>query len=39
MAEPTSTIAPLTNLVIFGFAALIVVGLILYLALASRKKK
>lgn len=34
-----STIAPLTTLVTFGFAGLIVGGLILYLALVSRKTK
>lgn len=34
-----STITPLTTFVTFGFAALIVGGLILYLALVSRKAK
>lgn len=34
-----TTISPLTNAVLFAFAALIVGGLALYLALASREKK
>ena len=34
-----TTISPLTNLVLFAFAALIVGGLALYLLLASREKK
>jgi hypothetical protein len=34
-----SAISPLTTLVTFGFAGLVVGGLVLYLALASRKGK
>lgn len=34
-----STINPLTTLVIYGFAGLIVGGMVLYLALISRKQK
>ncbi len=35
----SSTIAPLTTLVTFGFAALIIGGLVFYLALVSGKEK
>jgi hypothetical protein len=38
MADAT-TISPLTTLVTFGFAGLIVGGVVLYLALISRKAK
>lgn len=34
-----STISPLTTLVTFGFAGLIVGGVVLYLSLISRKTK
>lgn len=34
-----TTISPLTTLVTFGFAGLIVGGMVLYLALISRKRK
>ena len=37
MAE--ATLGPLTMLVLYAFAALIIGGLVLYLALASRQKK
>ena len=34
-----TTISPLTTLVTFGFAGLVVGGIVLYLALISRKEK
>lgn len=38
MSDPT-TISPLTTLITFGFAGLIIGGIVLYLALISRKVK
>ena len=38
MSDPT-TISPLTTFVTFGFAGLVIGGMVLYVALISRKEK